>query len=42
MLDKALCGSRKYWTLVIALLVIIGAGVMAYLYQFQNGLGVTG
>jgi molybdopterin-containing oxidoreductase family membrane subunit len=42
MLDKALCGSRKYWTLVIVLLVLIGAGVMAYLYQFRNGLGVTG
>jgi len=42
MLDKALCGSKKYWTLVIILAGIAGAGTLAYIYQFQNGLGVTG
>jgi molybdopterin-containing oxidoreductase family membrane subunit len=42
MLDKALCGSKKYWTLVIILASIAGAGTLAYIYQFQNGLGVTG
>lgn len=42
MLDKALTGSKKYWTLVFVLLSFIGAGTLAYLYQFQNGLGVTG
>lgn len=42
MLDKALCGSKRYWTLVIILLALIGAGTLAYLYQFKNGLGVTG
>jgi molybdopterin-containing oxidoreductase family membrane subunit len=42
MLDKALTGSKKYWTLIIVLLGIHGVGVLAYLYQFQNGLGVTG
>jgi molybdopterin-containing oxidoreductase family membrane subunit len=42
MLDKALCGSKRYWTLVIILASIAGAGTLAYLHQFQNGLGVTG
>jgi molybdopterin-containing oxidoreductase family membrane subunit len=42
MLDKALTGSKRYWTLVFVLLSFIGAGTLAYLYQFKNGLGVTG
>ncbi|MBI5675546.1 MAG: polysulfide reductase NrfD [Nitrospirae bacterium] len=42
MLDKALTGSKRYWTLVFILLSLIGAGTLAYLYQFKNGLGVTG
>ncbi|MEW6715068.1 MAG: sulfate reduction electron transfer complex DsrMKJOP subunit DsrP [Nitrospirota bacterium] len=42
MLDKALTGSKKYWTLVFVLLSLIGVGTLAYLYQFKNGLGVTG
>lgn len=42
MLDKALTGSKRYWTLVFVLLSLIGAGALAYLYQFKNGLGVTG
>jgi len=42
MLDKALTGSKRYWTLVFILLALIGAGTLAYLYQFKNGLGVTG
>lgn len=42
MLDKALYGSKKYWTLVIILAAFAGAGTVAYIYQFQNGLGVTG
>lgn len=42
MLDRALNGSKRYWALVIVLLALIGAGALAYLYQFKNGLGVTG
>src|SRR4030065_2902302 len=42
MLDKALTGSKRYWTLVFVLLSLVGAGTLSYLYQFQNGLGVTG
>src|SRR4030065_1528861 len=42
MLDKALTGSKRYWTFVFVLLSFIGAGTLAYLYQFKNGLGVTG
>ena len=42
MLDKALSGSKRYWTLIIILAGFAGAGTLAYIYQFQNGLGVTG
>src|SRR4030065_504791 len=42
MLDKALTGSKRYWTLVFVLLSLVGAGTLSYLSQFQNGLGVTG
>jgi len=42
MLDKALKGSRGYWGWLFFLMGIMGAGFLAYLYQFQNGLGVTG
>ena len=42
MLDKALCGSKKYWTLLIVLFGVIGAGVAAYGYQLKVGLGITG
>ncbi|MEW6109588.1 MAG: sulfate reduction electron transfer complex DsrMKJOP subunit DsrP [Nitrospirota bacterium] len=42
MFEKALTGSRSYWTWVFTLLAIIGAGVIAYLYQFKIGLGITG
>jgi molybdopterin-containing oxidoreductase family membrane subunit len=42
MLDKALSGSKRYWALVFILLCFIGAGTIAYIYQFKNGLGVTG
>ena len=42
MLDKALTGSKRYWTLVFVLLSLAGIGTLAYLYQFKNGLGVTG
>jgi Ni/Fe-hydrogenase subunit HybB-like protein len=42
MLEKALKGSGKYWTLVVVLLVIITAGVLTYLRQLEQGLGFTG
>jgi len=42
MLEKALTGSRGYWTLVTVLLGMVALGLATYLYQFQVGLGVTG
>jgi [DsrC]-trisulfide reductase subunit P len=42
MLEKAIYGSRRYWIWIFFLLSIIGAGMLAYLYQFKYGLGVTG
>jgi len=42
MIDKAFVGSKTYWSWMIFLLALIGIGTLAYLYQFRNGLGVTG
>ena len=42
MLEKAFVGERKYWTWMVCLLVVMGAGFIAWLYQFREGLGVTG
>ncbi len=42
MLEKAIYGSRRYWVWIFFLLSLIGAGFLAYLYQFKYGLGVTG
>jgi Ni/Fe-hydrogenase subunit HybB-like protein len=42
MLEKALTGSKRYWTWVCILLAFIGVGFIAYLYQFRTGLGITG
>jgi Ni/Fe-hydrogenase subunit HybB-like protein len=42
MLEKALVGSKRYWTWVCILLAFIGVGFIAYLYQFRTGLGITG
>lgn len=42
MLDKALIGSRRYWTWIIILLALIGIGFINYLRQFNYGLGITG
>ncbi len=42
MLEKALSGSRQYWTWVIFLFVLIGVGVFFYLRQYHEGLGITG
>ncbi|MBI5100225.1 MAG: polysulfide reductase NrfD [Nitrospirae bacterium] len=42
MLEKALTGSKRYWTWIIVLLGIIGIGFIAYMYQLKEGLGITG
>lgn len=42
MLEKALSGGRRYWIWVFLLLGMIGAGLLAYLLQFREGLGITG
>lgn len=42
MLDKALKGSNKYWIWIGALLVMIGLGFLAYMKQWDYGLGITG
>jgi len=42
MLEKALSGSKKYWTWIFILLVLIGVGTVNYLKQFQTGLTITG
>jgi len=42
MLEKALQGSRQYWTWIGILSVLILVGLLAYLRQFQEGLTVTG
>ncbi|PQP34240.1 menaquinol oxidoreductase, partial [Desulfobacteraceae bacterium SEEP-SAG9] len=42
MLEKALKGSIKYYGWMVALLGIIGVGVLCYLWQLSFGLGITG
>jgi Ni/Fe-hydrogenase subunit HybB-like protein len=42
MLEKALTGSRGYWSWLIFLLIVIGIGFLCYLYQLDYGLGITG
>ncbi len=42
MLDKALSGRQGYWGWIIFLLVLIGTGFIFYLYQFTEGLRITG
>lgn len=42
MLEKALKGGPRYWVWILFLLSVIGVGFLAYLYQFKNGLGITG
>ena len=42
MLELALKGSKKYWTLLIVLGGIVGVGALTWLYQLQFGLGITG
>jgi len=42
MLDKAIKGSQTYWGWIITLLVLIGIGFACYLYQWFEGLRITG
>jgi len=42
MLEKALSGSKRYWTWVTLLLALIGIGAGFYARQFSEGLGITG
>ena len=42
MLETALRGRQIYWGWLIFLLALIGAGFASYVYQFQEGLKITG
>jgi Ni/Fe-hydrogenase subunit HybB-like protein len=42
MLEKALTGSRGYFTWILVLLVLLGLGFLMYLRQLSYGLGITG
>jgi Ni/Fe-hydrogenase subunit HybB-like protein len=42
MLEKALKGRQIYWGWLIFLLVFMGIGFVCYLYQFMEGLIITG
>jgi molybdopterin-containing oxidoreductase family membrane subunit len=42
MLDKALTGSRRYWTLLAVLAALVAVGFVTYLRQLEVGLGITG
>ncbi|MBW1701448.1 MAG: polysulfide reductase NrfD [Deltaproteobacteria bacterium] len=42
MLEMALKGRQGYWGLLIFLLAIMGVGFVSYLYQFSEGLRITG
>lgn len=42
MVEHIFQGSKRYWLWLTFLLLMIAAGFGAYLYQFQNGLTVTG
>ena len=42
MLDKALIGSRKYWSWLAFLLLLVVVGFACYCWQLVYGLGITG
>ncbi|MFH2007367.1 MAG: sulfate reduction electron transfer complex DsrMKJOP subunit DsrP [bacterium] len=42
MLEKALTGSKRYWAWIFLLLCLCGMGGGLWLYQLNEGLGVTG
>jgi len=42
MLEKALSGSKSYWTWIFGLLAVISGGVACWFWQFSEGLTITG
>lgn len=42
MLETTVKGSKKYWIWLLVLATVAGIGFLAYMKQFQLGLGVTG
>jgi len=42
MIEKALTGSRRYWTLLVVLGGLVFVGFLCYLRQYHAGLQVTG
>ena len=42
MLERAIKGTHGYWGWLIFLLVLMGIGLGCYLYQFAEGLMITG
>jgi molybdopterin-containing oxidoreductase family membrane subunit len=42
MIEKALRGSKKYWTWISVFTGFILAGFICYLFQLKYGLGITG
>jgi Ni/Fe-hydrogenase subunit HybB-like protein len=42
MLDKAIAGSRRYWSWMAFLLLLAAAGFVCYCRQLSYGLGLTG
>jgi molybdopterin-containing oxidoreductase family membrane subunit len=42
MLEKALCGSKRYWGWIGLLVALIAVGAAFYARQFVEGLGITG
>jgi molybdopterin-containing oxidoreductase family membrane subunit len=42
MVENALVGKKPYWSWVALLLAVAGIGFLCYLYQFKEGLGITG
>jgi Ni/Fe-hydrogenase subunit HybB-like protein len=42
LIENILRGGKKYWLLVSGLLILMAAGLAAYLQQWNTGLAVTG
>ena len=42
MIEKALVGSRRYWTWTLGLFAVVGVGLVCYFRQLSYGLVITG
>jgi len=42
MIEKAVVGSRRYWTWIGVLFAIIVVGFLCYVWEHEVGLGITG